>query len=376
MGPLAGVMVVHLASLGPGPYAAMLLADMGCEVVVIDRIEPMMVSTPQERDPRRRGQKSIALDLRKPEGLAVARDLVHGADVLIEGMRPGAAERLGLGPDDCRRLNPRLIYARVTGWGQTGPLSQRAGHDINYIALTGALGAMGTPSDPPPPPLNLLGDYAGGGVFVAMGISAALYERAQSGEGQVIDGAIVDGVASLTAATMGMMAAGRWGARGTNAFDGSLPWYRTYATRDGGFVAVGALEPQFYRALLDGLGLDPTEWARDDTARWPAIGREFATIFASRDRAHWEEVFASTDACVSPVLSFTEAISHPHQAARGGYLDIDGVAQPAPAPRFSRSSPGVLTQPPAVGADGGEVLRRIGRSEADIAALRAIGAAV
>jgi alpha-methylacyl-CoA racemase len=374
-GPLAGVKVVHLASLGPGPYCAMLLADLGCEVVIVDRTQPMTVSVEQGRDPRRRGQKSIALDLKKPQARVALLDLVQQADVLIEGMRPGATERLGVGPQDCLAINPGLVYTRVTGWGQEGPLVQCAGHDINYVALSGALLAMGTPGEPPPVPLNLLGDYAGGGVFVAMGIVAALFERERSGRGQVIDGAIADGVGSLTAAAMGMLAAGLWGPRGTNVFDGSAPWYRTYATRDGGFVAVGAIEPQFYRLLLKSLGLDPGRWDREDPRNWPDMSATFARLFAAEDRAHWESVFGATDACVSPVLSFEEAVHHPHHAARRAYVRIGDVVQPAAAPRFSRSAGAETAPPPPVGRDTDAILQDLGRSTEEIAALRAAGAA-
>lgn len=374
-GPLKGIKVVHLASLGPGPYAAMLLADLGCEVTVIDRTGSMMVSVPQAQDPRRRGQRSIALDLKQAEARDVAMALIARADVLIEGMRPGVAERLGLGPAQCQQLNPGLVYARVTGWGQTGPLAQRAGHDINYIALSGALLAMGSADSPPPVPLNLLGDYAGGGAFVVMGIMAALLERQSSGVGRVIDGAIVDGVASLTAATMGMLSAGRWGERGTNVFDGSAPWYRTYRTRDGGYVAVGAIEPQFYDELLRGLGLEPGQWLRDDRARWPAIEAKFSEVFASHDRAHWQRVFDETDACVSPVLSFEEAVEHPHHRARGTYVSLGGVAQPAPAPRVGEAVATIAGAPPGKGEQTDAVLRELGHTPAQIERLREIGVA-
>jgi alpha-methylacyl-CoA racemase len=366
---------VQLASLGPGPYAAMLLADLGCDVTIIDRTGPMLVSVPQAKDPRRRGQRSIALDLKNADARKVALDLVRRSDVLIEGMRPGVTERLGLGPDECMKLNPRLIYARVTGWGQSGPLAMRAGHDINYIALSGALHALGDPDMPPPVPLNLLGDYAGGGAFVVIGVLAALVERASSGKGQVIDGAILDGVASLTAATMGMLAAGHWGPRGTNVFDGSAPWYRNYRTRDGGFVAVGAIEPAFYEELLRGLGLDSAQWTRDDRSRWPEIAAKFAEIFASHDRDHWQKVFESTDACVSPVLTFEEATAHPHHQSRRTYVSIAGVAQPAPAPRLSRMPETPPSEPQHQGAETDAILSELGRSPKEIERLRAGGAA-
>lgn len=374
-GPLKGIKVVHLASLGPGPFAAMLLADLGCEVTIIDRTGPMQVSVPQGQDPRRRGQRSIALDLKQTEARSLAMELIAQADVLIEGMRPGVAERLDLGPAECLQANPRLVYARVTGWGQTGPLAMRAGHDINYIALSGALYAMGQADSPPPVPLNLLGDYAGGGAFVVMGVMAALIERGRTGRGQVIDGAIVDGVASLTATTMGMMAAGQWGERGTNIFDGSVPWYRTYRTSDGGYVAVGAIEPQFYDELLRGLGLDPAQWSREDRGRWPEIEAMFTRLFAAQDRGHWQQVFEDSDACVSPVLSFEEVATHPHHRARATYVSVDGIPQPAPAPRLSDTAPAIPGSPPKKGEQTDAILRELGRTETEIERLRTDGVA-
>jgi alpha-methylacyl-CoA racemase len=266
-----------------------------------------------------------------------------------------------------------LIYARVTGWGQDGPLAATAGHDINYVAISGALHAMGDADRPPPVPLNLLGDYAGGGMFVALGILAALLERVQSGQGQVIDGAIIDGVGSLTAATLGMFATNRWGGRGENVLDGGAPWYRSYRTRDGGYVAVGAIEPQFFAALLAGAGLDPAIWRQGDPASWPALTAELARAFESRDRQYWVERFAGTDACVSPVLSFRETLDHPHHRARGTYTHVGGIAQPAPGPRMSRSKAALPTDPPARGADTDSIMSSLGRSRADIARLRAAG---
>jgi len=348
-GPLAGVRVLHLASLGPGPYAAMLLADLGGDVMIIDRPMPLASSMPPEMDPRRRGQRSIVLNLKKDAELSAFLCLADDADVLIEGMRPGTAERMGVGPDTCLRRNPRLVYARMTGWGQVGPLAQAAGHDINYVALTGALHAMGDADRPPAVPLNLLGDYAGGGMYLALGVLAALFERAESGRGQVVDGAIVDGVASLTTATLGMIAAGRWGPRGASPFDGSMPWYRTYRTRDDKFVAVGAIEDRFFAALLEGVGLDPRRWPRNTQADRDALTAELARIFATRDRAFWQERFEGTDACVTPVLTFSEAAQHPHHTARQTYQIIAEVTQPSPGPRFSRT---VLSSPANPAAPG------------------------
>lgn len=368
-GPLTGTRIVHLASLGPGPYAAMLLADMGAEVVIVDRPGGMLVSTPQEADPRRRGQRSIALNLRHPQAREVLDRLIARADVLIEGMRPGAAERLGYGPDRCVGLSTGLIYARVTGWGQTGPLAQTAGHDINYIALSGALAAMGDPEKPPPVPLNLLGDYAGGGAFVVLRVLAALLERVRTGHGQVLDVAILDGVASLTTATLGMKAAGSWGERGTNLLDGGAPWYRCYAARNGGYIAVGAIEDPFWVALLHGLGEDPADWPRADRALWPAMTARLAEIFATRDRDDWSALFDGTDACVTPVIGFDELGSHPQHMARQTYLDVNGDLQPCPLTGAELPSP-----PPAIGRDSDRILAELGLDAAEIAVLRATDA--
>ena len=371
--PLSGIKAISLASLGPGPYAAMLLADLGCEVTIVDRTRPMVTSVAQDRDPRRRGQKSIALDLKSDAGRAILDELIRESDILMEGMRPGVAEKMGLSPDHCLGLNPRLIYARVTGWGQDGPLAQRAGHDINYIALTGALLAMGQADRPPPVPLNLLGDYAGGGMFVALGIVSALLQVNRTGRGTVIDGAIVDGVASLCAATMGMLATGRWSGRGDNVLDGGAPYYRTYATRDGCYVAVGAIEPQFYAELLDKLGLSAGDWPQHDRALWPAMNETLAEIFAREDRGVWEERFRDSDACVTPVLSFEEAPRHPQHQARGTYIAIDGVQQPAPGPRLGGSTIATPASPPGIGAETDAILRALGKSPEEIQLLKKRG---
>ncbi|MGV9978338.1 CaiB/BaiF CoA transferase family protein [Micromonospora wenchangensis] len=341
-GPLAGVRVVELASLAPAPFGCMVLADLGADVLRVDRpggVGPGRLSVPTT-GPLHRGRRATALDLKTPAGVADLLRLVERADVLVEAYRPGVAERLGFGPETCRDRNPRLVYARMTGWGQDGPLAARAGHDIDYIALAGALEPLGRPGHRPHAPLNLLGDFAGGGMLLATGVLAALLERERSGLGQVVDAAMVDGSALLTAFLHGMLGAGRWSApRGGNLLDGGAPFYDTYRTADDRFVAVGALEPAFYAALLTGLGLadDPTLPAQYDQAGWPELRRRFAARFAGRTRDEWTAVFADRDACVTPVLAPTEAHHHPHNAARGTFVEVDGEVQPAPAPRFART---------------------------------------
>jgi alpha-methylacyl-CoA racemase len=356
-GPLTGLKVIELAGLGPGPYAAMLLADMGAEVVRVERPGEGVSGIPPLQDVIRRGRKSIVLDLRTPEGARAVLDLVTRADVLIEGFRPGVTERLGLGPEDCWAVNGRLVYGRITGWGQDGPLSSTAGHDIGYIALTGALGAIGRPGQTPVPPLNLVGDFGGGSTFLVMGILAALWEAERSGRGQVVDAAIVDGASSLTALLHGMMAADLWtDRRGANLLDGGQPWYDTYQTSDGAYMAVGALEPKFYAEFVALLGISDADTSRDDPATWPRLRAAIAEAFAARTRAEWTAVFEGTDACVAPVLSLTEAPTHPYLAARETFIDVGGVIQPAPAPRFSRTGSARPEAPAPVGAHTAEVL--------------------
>nr|ALJ99846.1 coA-transferase III family protein [Micromonospora rosaria] len=341
-GPLAGVRVVELASLAPAPFGCMVLADLGADVVRVDRPGGPgagRLAAPAT-GPVQRGRRVCALDLKSPAGVADLLRLVDRADVLVEAYRPGVAERLGLGPDVCRERNPRLVYARMTGWGQDGPLAGRAGHDIDYLAVAGALEPLGRAGQRPHAPLNLLGDFAGGGMLLAVGVLAALLERERSGVGQVVDAAMVDGSALLTAFLHGLLGAGMWPApRGRNLLDGGAPFYDTYRTADGRFMAVGALEPAFYAALLDGLGLadEPDLPAQDDVGGWPRLRRRFAERFAERTRDEWTAVFADRDACVAPVLAPTEAHRHPHNAARGTFVDVGGAAQPAPAPRFGRT---------------------------------------
>ena len=374
MGPLAGLNVVEMAGIGPAPFAGMMLADMGADVLRIDRKASgssdtfERVKAPNFVD---RGRRSVALDLKNPEAAALALDLVCGADAVIEGFRPGVMERLGLGPEVCLARNPKLVFGRVTGWGQSGPLSSTAGHDINYVALSGVLHAIGD-AKRPVPPLNLIGDFAGGAMMLAFGVMCALWEAKASGKGQVVDAAMTDGVATLAAMIYSFRAQGVWrDRRAANLLDGGAPFYRTYACADGKFVAVGALEPQFYAALMQGLAIAPDElpdrWA---TENWPAIAARFEAAFAARSRDEWAAIFAATDACVTPALSLDEAPRHPHNVARAAFCE----AQPAPAPRFSRT-PGEIAGPPVTAGAGGEAaLLGRGVSAQRIAALKASGA--
>ncbi len=371
-GPLSGLRVLELASIGPGPFCAMMLADSGATVLRIDR--PGASGGRPEDDLMSRGRQSAVLDLKHPRAVDALLRLVDHADVLLEGLRPGVTERLGVGPDACLRRNPRLVYARMTGWGQDGPDATAAGHDIGYIARAGALHGLGRAGGPPQFPANLLGDFGGGGMLMAYGICAALVERATSGRGQVVDAAIVDGAASLLAMPLMLMAQGRWrDERGVNLLDGGVPWYDVYETADGKWVAVGALEPQFYAALLSGLGLTDAP-SREDPEHWPELRALFSARFKDRTRDEWAAAFAGTDACVEPVLSLTEAAGDPHLTARQTYVARDGLTQPSPAPRFSRT-PGQLPDPaPAPGQHTTEALTEWGL--ADVADLLACGAAV
>ncbi|WP_219412794.1 CaiB/BaiF CoA transferase family protein [Pseudonocardia nigra] len=342
IGPLAGLKVVELAGIGPGPHAAMVLADLGADVVRVDRPSGgLELGRKDAPDPTLRGRRRVAADLKDPAGLETVLRLVEHADVLLEGYRPGVTERLGVGPDDCLARNPRLVYARMTGWGQDGPMAARAGHDINYISLTGALHAIGRNGERPVPPLNLVGDFGGGSMLLVLGVLAALWEAQRSGEGQVVDAAMVDGASLLMQMVWGMRGHRAWAdSRESNLLDGHAPYYDTYTCSDGRHVAVGALEPQFYAALLTGLGLDPADLPQQyDRAGWPTLRSRFTEAFAGRTRDKWAEVFAGTDACVTPVLALDEVAAHPHIAARDTVVEVDGVAQAAPAPRFSRTAP-------------------------------------
>ncbi|WP_235564801.1 CaiB/BaiF CoA-transferase family protein [Modestobacter sp. Leaf380] len=363
-GPLQGVRVVEFAGLGPGPFCGMLLADLGADVVRIDRRSAStgLVGSMGATSLLDRGKRSIALDLKDDADLTVVRALVERADVLLEGFRPGVMERLGLGPEPAHALNPRLVYGRMTGWGQTGPLAHSAGHDIGYIALTGALGASGRPDERPAPPVNLLGDFGGGGVFLALGVVAGVLHARTTGQGQVVDAAIVDGTAVLTTMLHGMLDTGAWtDARGVNLLDTGAPFYDVYRCADGQFLAVGALEEQFYAALLTGLGLadDATLPDRADPAAWPALRERFTEVFAGRTRDEWWRVFAGTDACVAPVWSLLEATADEHNRERGVFVEVEGRVQPAVAPRFS-ATPGSVGSIPAVGEHDAEVRAELG----------------
>ncbi|GGS83797.1 MULTISPECIES: CaiB/BaiF CoA transferase family protein [Streptomyces] len=357
-GPLSGVRVVELAGIGPGPFAAMLLADLGADVVRVDRPGGTDLAVPPAQDVTNRNKRSVVVDLKAPDGPARVLDLAERADILVEGYRPGVAERLGIGPADCHARNPRLVYGRMTGWGQDGPLAHRAGHDIAYIALTGTLGMIGRPDEPPAVPANLLGDYAGGSLYLVVGVLAALHHARATGTGQVVDAAIVDGTAHLSTMIHGMLAAGGWqDRRAANLLDGGCPYYGTYETADGRYMAVGALEGKFYTEFLHLLGLDDLASARKDWTRWGELRDRIAAAFKSRTRDEWTAVFEGTDACVAPVLSLREAPAHPHLAARGTFTDHGGITQPAPAPRFSATPTAIRSGPARPGADTAAVAR-------------------
>ncbi|MER5219616.1 CaiB/BaiF CoA transferase family protein [Streptomyces flaveus] len=357
-GPLAGVRVVELAGIGPGPFAAMLLADLGADVVRVDRPGGAGLVINPDYDITNRNKRSVLVDLKADGGPARVLDLVERADILIEGYRPGVAERLGVGPETCHARNPKLVYGRMTGWGQQGPLAQRAGHDIAYIALTGTLGVIGDPDAPPAVPANLLGDYAGGSLYLVVGVLAALHHARATGTGQIVDAAIVDGAAHLAAMIHGMLAAGRWqDRRGANLLDGGCPYYGTYETADGQYMAVGALEKQFYAEFVDVLGIPEHASAHKDPERWGELREAVAARFKTRTREEWTAVFEGSDACVAPVLSLSEAPHHPHLAARGTFTDHGGITQPAPAPRFSATHTSVRSGPAQPGADTEDVAR-------------------
>ena len=378
-GPLHGVRIIEVAGIGPGPFAAMLLSDMGAEVLRVDRAQAVRGGDPERPplDVLNRGRRSIGIDLKNADGVETLLKLVESADALIEGFRPGVAERLGIGPDDCFARNPQLVYGRMTGWGQDGPMAQAAGHDINYIALAGALEAVGRAGQPPTPPLNLVGDFGGGGMFLAFGVACALLEAQRSGQGQVVDAAMVDGAAILMSMFHGFTAMGIWNPeRGTNLLDTGAHFYDVYETSDGKYVSIGSIEPQFYAELLQKTGLegDPEFAGQHNRTNWPALKTRLAQIFKTKTRDEWNAIMEGSDVCYAPVLSIAEAPEHPHNKARGTFVEINGVTQAAPAPRFSRT-PGEIARPAAhPGQHTDEVLTDWGFAADEIAKLRDTGA--
>jgi alpha-methylacyl-CoA racemase len=360
MGPLAGLKVIEMAAIGPVPFCAMMLSDMGAEVVRIDRLSDK--GKGHRANVLYRGRESVALDLKSDTGVATAKRLIAQADVVLEGFRPGVMERLGLGPEDCQAVNPGLIFARMTGWGQTGPLAQAAGHDINYISIGGALGAMGYGDRPPAPPLNLVGDFGGGAMYLLTGLLAALYERNKSGQGQVIDAAMTDGTASLLSPFYGLMAMNMWTTdRFSNKLDGGAHYYGSYECSDGLYISIGSIEPQFYALLLEKCDISDSEFtAQNDQQRWPGLREKLAALFTTKSREEWADILEGTDVCFAPVLDLEEATRHPHNQARETFVEFDGVVQPAPAPRFSRTQGEIQSSCALAGEHSEQVLQRWG----------------
>ncbi len=377
-GPLEGVRIIELAGLGPAPFAGMMLSDAGADIIRIDRAD--RATFPPREEPHvdlmNRGRRSVAVDLKHPDGVALVLDLVEGADGLMEGFRPGVAERLGLGPDVCLARNPKLAYGRMTGYGQDGPMAQAAGHDIDYIALSGALEAIGRAGERPVPPLNLVGDFGGGGMLLAYGMLAAILGARTTGKGQVVDAAMVDGAASLMTMTYTLRSAGVWqDGRGTNLLDTGAHFYEVYETSDAKYMGVGAIEPQFYAELIRLLGFEDVDLSTQmDRTTWAAMKVRFSATFASKTRDEWEAIFAGSDACVAPVLSATEAPDHPHNKARGTFTEVAGVVQPAPAPRFLSTPGSIRRPPPNPGQHGDEALADWGLAADQVAGLRESGA--
>lgn len=376
MGPLEGIRIIEIAGIGPGPFCAMMLADMGAEVLRVDRAERVTGAKGPTMDLTNRGRRSIGVNLKSKDGVALVLDLLDRADGLIEGFRPGVMERLGLGPDVCLARNPKLVYGRMTGWGQEGPMAHAAGHDINYIALAGALEPIGRPDSGPVPPLNLVGDFGGGAMMLAFGMACALVERQRSGKGQVVDAAMTDGAAILTTMFHGMRHMGFWDERrGHNMLDGGAHFYDTYACKDGKYISLGSIEPQFYKEMLERLGLAGEKLPHQmDKAQWPELKKKIAAVVATKTRAEWCAIMEGTDVCFAPVLSMTEALDHPHNKARSTFVEVAGLSQPAPAPRFSRTPPAIQGPPAAAGEHTDAALRDWGVPEARLAELRAGGA--
>ncbi len=379
MGPLEGITIIELAGIGPGPFCAMMLADMGADVIRVDRAGAVRGGDPADppKDTLTRNRRSIGIDLKNPDGVEAVLKMVESADGLIEGFRPGVTERLGLGPEDCAARNPKLVYGRMTGWGQDGPYALAAGHDINYIALAGALEPIGRAGGPPHPPLNLVGDFGGGGMYLAFGMVCGILEARNSGQGQVVDAAMVDGAASLINMIWGMKSSGFWGPeRGTNLLDTGSHFYDVYECSDGTYVSIGSIEPQFYAELLElsGLGAQDDLPAQMDRDQWPAMTDRLAEIFRSKTRDEWCEIMEHTDVCFAPVLSPEDAAKHPHNVARGTFVEVGGLTQAGPAPRFSRTSPEITRPAPHPGQHTDELLGQFGFDGDDIAKLHDTGA--
>ena len=378
MGPLSGVRIIELAGIGPGPFCAMMLADMGADVIRVDRADRVRGGDPNTppADVMNRSRRSIGVDLKSPEGIETVMRLVESADALMEGFRPGVTERLGLGPDECLARNPRLVYGRMTGWGQEGPYAQAAGHDINYISLAGALDSYGRAGQAPVPPINMVGDFGGGGMYLAFGIVCGILEARSSGQGQVVDAAMVDGAASLMSFIHGFRAMGVWNdERGTNMLDTGSHFYDVYETSDGRYVSIGSIEPQFYAELREKLELTDPKWdAQMSRSVWPELKEELAAIFKTRTRDEWCELMEHTDICFAPVLSLGEAPQHPHNVHRGTFVEYEGITQPRPAPRFSRTDSGIQRPPAHAGQHTDEVLGDYGFTADEISSLREAGA--
>lgn len=374
MGPLKGLKIIEMAGIGPGPFCGMVLADLGAEIIRVDRASA--IGTGSKQEPSNRGKKSIAVDLKAKEGVEVVLKLVETADAIFEGFRPGVMERLGIGPEVCLARNDRIVFGRMTGWGQEGPLANAAGHDINYISLSGALAAIGRPGSPPVPPLNLIGDFGGGGMLLALGLVAALLESKESKKGQVVDAAMTDGSALLMTMIYSMQSSGMWKTTmGSNLLDGGSHFYDTYECKDGKFISIGSIEPQFYALLCQIAELDEKVFSKQMSRDlWPEQKEEIKKIFLKKTRDEWCELMEGTDVCFAPVLDMSEAPQHPHNKERKTFIDLEGVTQPAPAPRFSRTEPEVVSSPSIVGEHTNEVLSSIGLSEEDISTLKTSGA--
>ena len=374
MGPLKGLKIIEMAGIGPGPFCGMVLADLGAKIIRVDRASA--IGTGSKQDAANRGKKSIAVDLKSEEGVEVVLKLVETADAIFEGFRPGVMERLGLGPDVCSKRNERIVFGRMTGWGQEGPLANAAGHDINYISLTGALAAIGRPGSPPVPPLNLIGDFGGGGMLLALGLVAALLESKESKKGQVVDAAMTDGSALLMTMIYTMQSSGVWKtSMGSNLLDGGSHFYDTYECKDGKFISIGSIEPQFYALLCQIADLDEEVFGKQMSRdSWPEQKEVITKIFLKKTRDEWCDLMEGTDVCFAPVLDMSEAPKHPHNIERKTFIDLEGVTQPAPAPRFSRTEPEVVSSPSIVGEHTNEVLSSIGLSDEDISSLKTSGA--